>query len=118
ELARAVLFDLPEHIADASARALLVQTAQVYLDGLAREAGDDPLLLRELALGYARLGDVQSNRIDAGAALASYCRSVEIFEALVGAHPDNAQAQRDLAAARRKVADGRRAIRQARRRFP
>jgi tRNA A-37 threonylcarbamoyl transferase component Bud32 len=120
ELARAVLFDLPERIAEASVRVLLVQTAQAYLDGLAHEAGDDPLLLRELALGYARLGDVQGEGgpANAAAALASYYRGVEILEALVRAHPDNAQAQRDLAAARRKVADGRRAIRQARRRFP
>ena len=34
-----------------------------YLDGLAKEAGDDPALRRELAVAYARLGDVQMEHL-------------------------------------------------------
>jgi tRNA A-37 threonylcarbamoyl transferase component Bud32 len=114
ELARAVLFELPEKIGDvpdlAPARAVLVRTVGAYLDGLAKEAGDDPLLLREVAVAYARLGDVQAgpNRPtggDAAGALVSYRKSLELFAALSAAHPDNAQARRDLMVSRGKVDD-------------
>jgi hypothetical protein len=72
-------------------------------------------LRRELAVGYARLGDVQwnpkhANPGDAEGALASHGKSLEIFDALARAHPDNAQAQRDLAVSRGKVADLERAL--------
>src|SRR5262249_4363834 len=70
ELARAVVFDLADHVADAPARALLVRTALAYLDGLADDAGDDAALQRELAVAYARVGDVQWAGADADGALA------------------------------------------------
>jgi tRNA A-37 threonylcarbamoyl transferase component Bud32 len=117
-LARAVLFDLPDRLGDpagpAPARALLVRAALDYLDGLAKEAGDDPLLLRELAVAYARVGEVQAGpcggggAADPAGALASYHKSLDIFEALARTHPDNAQAQRDVVLARGKVEDLRR----------
>jgi hypothetical protein len=123
ELARAVLFDLPDRIADpaglAPARAFLVRTILAYLEGLAREAGDDPLLLRELAVAYARVGDVQRSpdqrsRADLAGALASYRKSLEIFALLASAYPDNAQAQHDLAISRRKIANWQRVLGQTR----
>jgi tRNA A-37 threonylcarbamoyl transferase component Bud32 len=123
ELARAVLFDLPDRLGDPSgpapARALVVRAALAYVDGLAREAGDDPVLLREAAVIYARLGDVQAtpihgNKGDVEAALASHRRSLEVFEALARSHPDNAQAQRDLAVSRARVVELRRALRKTR----
>jgi hypothetical protein len=117
ELARVVLFDLPQRLGEpAPARALLVRTAQAYLDALAKDAGDDALLLREVAVGYARLGDVQASgeEVDTEAALASQRRALEVFEALARTHPDNAQAQRDLAGCRARVVELRRALRQAR----
>jgi tRNA A-37 threonylcarbamoyl transferase component Bud32 len=119
KLARTVLFDLPDRMGDpqgwAVGRALLVRTALAYLDGLAREAGDDGVLLRELAVGYSRVGEMQAgpnsgNEADPAAALVSYRKSLKIFTALAAAHPDNAQAQRDLAAVRQKVADLREAL--------
>jgi tRNA A-37 threonylcarbamoyl transferase component Bud32 len=112
ELARTVLFELPEKIIDTpeltSARALLVRALQAYLDGLAKDAGDDPLLLREVAVGYSQLGDVQAgpnppDSGDASGALVSYRKSLELFAALSVAHPDNAQARRDLKVSRGKV---------------
>ena len=114
ELAHAVLFDLPDKIGEPAgpgpAHAFLVRTARAYLDGLAREAGDDAALLRELAVAYARLGDLQGGRMhetggDAAEALATHRKSLEIFAAVARALPDNAQAQRDLAVCRMKVAD-------------
>jgi tRNA A-37 threonylcarbamoyl transferase component Bud32 len=112
ELARGVLFDIAEEIGASPARAVLVRTARSYLDALAGEAGDDPLLLRELAVGYGRLAEVEQ---DAARALESQRRSVELFERLARAHPENAQAERDLAASRDKVAERRRTVVQERR---
>src|SRR5262249_55721576 len=87
ELARAVLFDLPDRLGEPSGpgRAFLVQTVLAYLDALAEESGDDDLLRRELAVGYARLGDLQGGSIhqtegDRAAALASHRKSLLLFE--------------------------------------
>jgi tRNA A-37 threonylcarbamoyl transferase component Bud32 len=115
ELARAVLYDLPDRVEDKAARALLIQTALAYLDGLAREADDDASLLRELAVAYGRVGDVQWGAAeeaarDSGGALASHRKSLEMFADLARVLPDNAQAQRDLEASRAKVADLERAL--------
>jgi serine/threonine protein kinase len=123
ELARAVIFDFPDQLGgppgDAPARAFLVQTALTYLDGLAKEAGEDPILLRELALAYVQVGDVQAdpsqpNPADAAAALTSYRKGLEVLTALARAHPDNTQLQRDLAVGHGKVTDLQRALRAAR----
>ena len=114
ELARAVLFDLPDKLNEtpgaAPARAFLVRTALAYLDGLAGEVGAAAVLSRELAVAYGRVGDVlggphQGNGGDAAAALASHRKSLEIFTALAGALPGDAQAQRDLTLSGGKVAD-------------
>ena len=43
------------------ARMLVVQRGIEYLDNLSAEAGDSPDLLRELAAGYQRFGDIQGN---------------------------------------------------------
>ena len=43
------------------ARMLVVRRGIEYLDSLSVEAGDSPDLLRELARGYERLGDIQGN---------------------------------------------------------
>ena len=102
ELARPVLFDLPDKLNEtpgaAPARAFLVRTALAYLDGLAGETGDAAVLTRELAVAYGWVGDVlgspyQGTGGDAAAALAGHRKSLEIFTALAGALPDNAQAQ-------------------------
>ncbi len=118
DLAKSVLFELPEQIPDAPelapARALLVRIVSTYLDGLAKEAGDDSLLLREAAVAYARLGDIQagSNQPAGGGtgALVSYRKSRELFASLSAAHPDNVQARRDLMVSRGKVEDLQRAL--------
>jgi hypothetical protein len=113
ELVRSVLFDLPERTAPAGA--FLVRRVSAYLDGLAREAGGDALLLRELALAYARVGDLQRHPDldDLAGARASYQRGLDILTGLAAARPDNAQARRDLAAVRAKRADLRRVLARA-----
>lgn len=62
-LANIVLFDVHGALANVSgalvARQLLVETALRYLDDLAREAGDEPALLEEVASGYERIAEIQ-----------------------------------------------------------
>ncbi len=62
-LAKTVLFDLHDQIetlpGSTKARATLVSTSLRYLDSLAKEAGPDSALVREVAAGYARLADIQ-----------------------------------------------------------
>ncbi len=91
-LANVFLFDVEQQIRDLSgataARQLLVKTGLGYLDRLAADAGDDPSLLRELANGYDRLGDVQgallqSNLGQSEAALASYQKASSFRRRLV-----------------------------------
>jgi tRNA A-37 threonylcarbamoyl transferase component Bud32 len=119
ELARTLIFDFPDTIPDppgpAPARALLVRTALAYLDSLAPEAGADAALRRELAVAYARVADVQGNPAvanlgDAAGALDSQGKSLELFAALAQAHPENAQARRDLAVGHAKLGDLQRAL--------
>jgi serine/threonine protein kinase len=43
------------------ARRKLVEQATAYLDGLAREAGSDASIQRELIDGYIKMGDIQGN---------------------------------------------------------
>jgi hypothetical protein len=105
ELARAVLFDFPEVWKDlpnaAPARTFLIHTVLAYLDSFAAEAEDDVSLLRELAITYAKISDVQRGECgDLADALISRRKSLEIFRTLARLLPDNAQAQRDLAVTR------------------
>ena len=84
QLANVFLFDVEQKIRDipgaTDARELLVNTSLGYLDRLAADAGNDPSLLRELAGGYDRLGDVQGALLQANlgqsdAALSSYLKA-------------------------------------------
>ncbi|HEY2796415.1 MAG TPA: serine/threonine-protein kinase [Thermoanaerobaculia bacterium] len=51
------------------ARRLLVQKGLAYLDNLSQEAGEDASLLRDLAAGYQRLGDLQGSPAEGSAML-------------------------------------------------
>jgi hypothetical protein len=100
ELAHALVVDFPHAQAEPETRAFVQHAVLAYLDSLSDDAGDDPLLLRELAVLYRRLGDVQP---DPAHALGCHEKSLSLFAALAQAYPDNAQAQRDLAESRAKV---------------
>ncbi|MCI0683141.1 MAG: serine/threonine protein kinase [Gemmataceae bacterium] len=113
-LAKAWIFELPQTLpvgaGPAPTRSFLVRTALAYLDGLAQEAGADASLVRETAVAYGRVGDLQAEGTatapgDLAGALATYRKCLELFRALASDHPDNAQAQRDLAASAAKVSD-------------
>ncbi len=114
KLARALMFDLHDEIAkvpgSTKARALLVEKALEYLDGLAREAGDDRSLQRELASAYERVGDVQgrsndSNLGNSRAAHASYAKALAIRQNLVRGDPGRPELLRELAISWTKSGD-------------
>jgi tetratricopeptide (TPR) repeat protein len=86
-----------------AARKLIVANALRYLDGLSRDAGDDPSLQLELARGYLRLGDVQgfqaqANLGDSFGAIASYRRAYALLKTLHGSRPGDDQVTVELAA--------------------
>ncbi|HMI51605.1 MAG TPA: protein kinase [Candidatus Saccharimonadales bacterium] len=113
-LANSLIFEIHDSIRDlpgaTKARSLIVQKSLGYLDGLAKESASDPALLRELAAGYARLGDVQgtpgtSNLGDPAAALVSLQKSLQLREQLAALNPRNSADQVELATAYLDLSD-------------
>ncbi len=112
-LARAVVFDMHDAIRDlqgaTKARALLVNTAVQYFDGLALEAAGDAGIQLELAEAYFRVGELQGSigsslgRIDD--ALVSYRKAVAIADALAAADPDDLNANVVRMKARDKIGE-------------
>ncbi|HET7225408.1 MAG TPA: serine/threonine-protein kinase [Candidatus Eisenbacteria bacterium] len=97
-LTHAVMFDIHDAIAplpgSTRARELLVQHAIHYLDGLSRDARGDASLERELALAYAKIGDVQGRPLfpnlgRAADALRSYDQALQILSGLSAAQPES-----------------------------
>ncbi|HEY9403682.1 MAG TPA: protein kinase [Pyrinomonadaceae bacterium] len=83
------------------ARQLLARRTLEYLDGLAREAANDPTLQTELVIAYVNLGNVQGNPFypnigDAAGALESYRQAQTIAETLANADPADERARRQL----------------------
>jgi tetratricopeptide (TPR) repeat protein len=110
-LAHSVLFEFHDAIeklpGSTAARELLVRRALEYLESLSREAGGDPRLAREIALGYSRIGDVQgqlgnSNLGKVSAGLESYRKAEEILARLVKRSPADISLRRDYL----RISDG------------
>jgi hypothetical protein len=98
QVANSFLFELHDAIKDLPgstvARALVLRRAVEYLDRLAREAADDPLLQTELATAYERLAQVQGipfgpNLGDMTAARESLRKEVALREALRARSPED-----------------------------
>jgi serine/threonine protein kinase/tetratricopeptide (TPR) repeat protein len=113
KLANTFMFDFHDKIqylpGATEARALLVETALEYLDGLAHEAGGDASLLAELAVAYQRVGDVQGDPRGGSLgrtreAMESYRKSLEIAEQL-SAQSGDSLVLRALATGYFKVGD-------------
>jgi eukaryotic-like serine/threonine-protein kinase len=105
QLANSVVFKYHDAIADlqgsTGVRAMLVKDALQYLDALAAESASDVELQYELARAYLKLADAQgkiyaANIGDTEGALASYRKSIALFEAIVKAQPENIKAKADL----------------------
>ena len=113
-LATSFLFEFHDAVQDlpgsTPARKLVVQRALQYLDRLAKEAGDDTSLKRDLASAYQRIGDVQGNPNnanlgDSASALKSYRKALSIAEPLVLDNPSDAQARRTVGVIYEKMGD-------------
>ncbi|HEX5864294.1 MAG TPA: tetratricopeptide repeat protein, partial [Casimicrobiaceae bacterium] len=94
--------DAIQHLAGATpARELVVKRALEYLDSLAKEAGNDPSLQRELATAYDKVANVQGapyrdNLGNYQGALASYRKAVAIREQLRHESPSDEKLQREI----------------------
>ncbi|HJQ23453.1 MAG TPA: protein kinase [Blastocatellia bacterium] len=114
QLANSFLFEFHDAIKDlpgsTAARELVVRRALEYLDGLAREAGSDSQLQRELATAYQKVGDVQGNPLfanlgDTDGALASYRKALQIRQELAKKHPTSDDDRRALAIVYLRIGD-------------
>ena len=108
QLANAFLFDFHDAIAPlpgaTAARAMVVTTAQQYLDSLAQDAGADRELWLELSTSYLKLADVQgrpsASRIgDTDGALRNYGRALDLRRRLAALEPQNVDYEHSLAVA-------------------
>jgi len=75
-------------------RGEIVAIALEHLEHMSGEAKGDPLLLRELAIAYDRVGDIQGGRRganlgDLDGAIESFSKAREIREALLETDPDD-----------------------------
>ncbi len=98
-LAHAVMFDLYDAIAplpgSTAARALLARRALEYLENLSQEAGGNRSLEREVAQGYARIGEVEGDLTESSlgrvqASLESRRKAAGILERLAAESPRDA----------------------------
>jgi tetratricopeptide (TPR) repeat protein len=99
-LAASVMFELHDSIqrlpGSITARELLVRRALEYLESLSREAGDRPDLQLDVALGYARIAEVQgfmgeSNLGRVQASLVSFRKAEAMLDGLVRRSPGDAR---------------------------
>src|SRR5215471_7743111 len=92
-LAHSLMFEIDDSVKDLQGstptRRLIVSRALEYLDSLAGEAADNPVLQRELATAYEKIGDIQGNPYyanlgDTDGALASYRKALAIRAKIKG----------------------------------
>ena len=108
KLANSLIFEVHDSIQDlpgaTRARKIILQRALEYLDSLASESGNEPDLMRELAIAYERVGALQGNPYDPNlgdmkGASVSLKKSIELLEALVRSNPTSSKDQVELAVA-------------------
>lgn len=84
------------------AREAILQQSLRYLNGLGRDAGDDPVFRRSLALAYEKFAELQAGFLGPGLgrtadALATAAKAQELREAVAKAFPKDLQVQYELA---------------------
>ncbi len=112
QLANSFVFEINDEIerSPIKARSLLVERAIQYLDRLASESDGDDSLTTELAAAYEKIGDVQAelfkpNLGNAGAALESQNKSLQLRSGLLAKEPDDVKRLIDVAGSQIKVGD-------------
>jgi non-specific serine/threonine protein kinase/serine/threonine-protein kinase len=104
-LANSLVFEFDESIRQlpgaTTARQLIIQRAQEFLEILSRESADDPLLMTEAATAYAKLASIQgntqeSNLGNAKSALDNYRQAVSLMEAAVTLRPNDSEIVQQL----------------------
>ena len=112
QLANSFVFEINDEIEKSPirARSLLVERAVQYLDTLASESDGDESLTTELAAAYEKIGDVQAelfkpNLGNAGAALESQNKSLQLRSGLLGRKPDDIGRMINVAKSHTKVGD-------------
>ncbi|MFN0182646.1 MAG: protein kinase domain-containing protein, partial [Aquabacterium sp.] len=116
QFARTMLFEVDLALRDGptAGRERLVSTAQQYLDRLAAEKQADAGLLRDLAEGYERVGDILGGAMNAnlgrpGDATAALAKAMAIRQRLMALAPGDERNQRGLFTAHEKLGDNSRA---------
>jgi eukaryotic-like serine/threonine-protein kinase len=113
KLANSLIFEVHDSISElpgaTATRKLILERAQEYLDGLAKESANDPALLSELATAYGRLASVLGNGRDANLgettkAIENGRKAVEFRKAASVLQPENRDFRRDLAASYNNLA--------------
>jgi serine/threonine protein kinase/tetratricopeptide (TPR) repeat protein len=113
KLANSLIFEVHDSIVDlpgsTPARKLIMERAVQYLDSLAKDAGGDSSLQRDLAWAYHRIGKVQGaenqgNVGDTAAMLASINKAAALFEQVAKSNPDSSIDQLNAAFAHRLLA--------------
>jgi eukaryotic-like serine/threonine-protein kinase len=115
ELANSIIFDVHDKIADlpgaTPARQFVVSKGLEYLSRLAQESTEDPAVLRDLAEGYLRIGDVQGGMMsgahlgDTPGAMKSYRQALANCQAWAAAQPRNPETRRTLIMCYDRLAD-------------
>jgi len=106
QVANTLLFDFDDSIANLAgatqARKLLVSRALFFLDGLAKESGNDESIQEELATSYEKIAKIQyredtAHLGDIKGSIASLDKAIAIREALARARPADTGRQLRLA---------------------
>jgi non-specific serine/threonine protein kinase/serine/threonine-protein kinase len=113
-LAHAVVFDIHDAIANlpgsTKARSTLVHHALGYLENLERESKGDLSLQRELALTYAKIGDVQGrpmfpNLGQSAEAQKSYMKALGLLAGVAQAQPESSSVVHDEIVVTQRLTD-------------
>lgn len=108
KLANSLIFEIQDSIQNIAgttvAQTLILQRSLEYLDRLAKESGNEPDLVRELAAAYDRIAELQGDpfKMHPGNprdALVSFHKAIAMHEALVRSNPQNGRDQLELAVA-------------------
>ncbi len=91
------LFKLQDSVDIRRLRQELLNSALKYYQGFVNQRSQDPLLRRQLAHAYFRVGGITQEVESPTQAIEAYHQAQAIWEPLVAAHPDDAELQSHLA---------------------